>query len=383
MVSPIDMRLWKRNKVHYSLEELAPYLNSGGYGTVFFNWTSLLKTSRGERKEDSGFVVQVTDIGVTVRYAHNKVLVWARSLSSGKPVAGATVTIEAAGGIREKIGRTDASGLAVIDLAPGEMTVYARIHRDYHFELAVRVEQGADKAELFTRNTHRLWTSTTYGYINPSRAEEPVDRAMIFTDRGLYKPGEELALRGIHWVQRLSAFTPYAGDYTLALNDPRDGRLLWEAKGKATASGGFAHRFRLPEGLEPGSYSIKYSAQGGGFKGGVSFTIAQFRRLAFQVNSSVADRPFYLGDEASVEVKASYLAGGAMPEAAYQYYWTRKPSGFVPPGTRWKGFVFGPGVWEGEKYLSSGKGTLSPAGAVVLKESTDAQNATGSAYHRR
>ena len=370
----IDMSAWKRNKVHYSLEELAPYLNAGGYGTVFFNWTSLLKTSRGDRKEDSGFAVQVTDIGVTTRYAHNKALVWARSLSSGKPIADATVTVAA------KTARTDASGLAVIAFAPGEMAGYARANRDYSFELPVRVEKGADEAELFARNTHNLWTSTTYGYINPSFAEEPVDRAMIFTDRGLYKPGEELALRGIHWVQRLSEFTPYSGGYALTLNDPRDGRLLWEAKGEATASGGFAHRFKLPEGLEPGSYTIRYSA-GGRFTSGVSFTIAQFRRLAFQVESSVADRPFYMGDEASVEVKASYLAGGAMPEAAYQYYWTRKPAGFVPPGTRWKGYVFGPGAWEGEKYLSSGKGVLSPAGAVVLKESTGGQNATGSAYH--
>ncbi|GAB1483370.1 hypothetical protein MASR2M78_21860 [Treponema sp.] len=82
-----------------------------------------------------------------------------------------------------------------------------------------------------------------------------------------------------------------------------------------------------------------------------------------------------------MEVKASYLAGGAMPEASYQYYWTRKPAGYVPPGTRWKDYVFGPGTWEGEKHLSSGKGALSPAGSVILKENTDGQNASGSTYH--
>ena len=380
-LSPVDMGSWKRNKVRYTLEDLAPYLNSGGFGTVFFNWTSLLKTTRGDRKESSGFAVQVTDIGVTVRYAHNKALVWAHSLSTGKAIPGARVTIDAAAGIPAKTARTDDTGLAAIAFAPGELGRYIRANRGSGFELPVRVQKGADAAELFARNTQNIWTSTLYGYVSPAIVETPVDRAMIFTDRGLYKPGEEIALRGIHWVQSVSEFSPYAGDYTLTLKDPRDGRLLWEAKGRTTGSGGFAHRFQLPEGLEPGTYSIQYRAHGGGFSSGVAFTIAQFRRLAFQVDSSVADRPFYQGDEASVEVRASYLAGGAMPEASYQYYWTRKPAGFVPPGTRWNGYVFGPGAWEGEKYLSSGKGALSPAGAVVLKESTEGQNASGSAYH--
>lgn len=380
-LTPIDMSSWKRDKVRYTLEELSPYLNGEGFGTLFFNWTSIFKTKRGESKDASGFAVQVTDIGITVRYAHNKALIWAHSLSSGKPISGAKATIDSTAGIKEKTARTDASGLATIAFAPGELAEYIKANRDSYFELPVRVQKGSDEAELFARNTQNIWMSTLFGYMPPNYVETPVDRAMLFTDRGLYKSGEELALRGIHWVQNVSAYVPYEGEYSLTLEDPRDGRLLWEAKGRTTGSGGFAHRFRLPEGLEPGSYNIEYQAQGGTFSSGVAFTIAQFRRLAFQVNSSVVDRPFYQGDEASVEVTASYLAGGAMPQATYEYYWTRKPAGFVPPGTQWNGYVFGPGAWEGEKHLSSGQGTLSPAGSVVLKENTDGQNASGSTYH--
>ncbi len=112
----------------------------------------------------------------------------------------------------------------------------------------------------------------------------------------------------------------------------------------------------------------------------MSFTIAQFRKLAFQLTSKVADRPFTLGDDLSVAVEASYLAGGAMPGSAYSYYWTRRPEYFVPPGPEWKDHVFGPGTWEGEHTLGNGKGTLSAAGTVALSQSTASQNSSGSAY---
>ncbi|GAB1483369.1 hypothetical protein MASR2M78_21850 [Treponema sp.] len=227
----IDISSWKRNKVRYTLEDFAPHLNSAGFGTVFVNWISLFKTNRGNNKQASGFAVQVTDIGITVRYAHNKALIWAHSLSTGKPISGATASIDAAAGISTKTAKTDGSGLAIIDFVPGEMAKYKRANRESNFELAIRVQKGSDEAALFARNTQDIWTSTLYGYESPDAADIPVDRAIIFTDRGLYKSGEEIALRGIHWVQNVAGYLALLEGYSLTLKDPRDGRLLWETQG--------------------------------------------------------------------------------------------------------------------------------------------------------
>lgn len=378
----VDMGSWKKNQVHYVIEDLAPYLNDKGFGTVLFNWRAVYKnkwnTSPDTRKDC--FAVQVTDIGVTTRYAYNRVLVWANSLSTGEPIAGATVSVERMWGGSDFKATTDLNGLAVIELDPGQYrSIYNPTVRAYKADLHITVSKGDDTAELFANSTQNVWSSSLYGRSSPQRVEETQPRILMFTDRGLYKPGEELALRGIHWNQNLSEFDPYSGPYSIHLDDPRDGTRLWSEQGTTTESGGFAHRFTLPEGLEPGSYYLKYKA--GDNQASVAFTVAQFRRLSFQVESQVPERPFYLGDEVAVDVNASYMAGGAMPGAFYTYFWTRKPAGFTPPGTEWDKYVFGPGSWEGQRVLSNGKGSLSPSGHAQIKEKTDGQNASGSAYY--
>lgn len=371
-VRPVDMETWKPNKVRYTLFDMKPLMTKG-FGTGYFRSQWDWKEGTYNNREERQFAIQVTDIGVTTRYAYNRLVVWVNSLSTGKPLAGARVMWNEGSSLSAL---TDAQGLAVLDLAPH---TFPGNFGSQPYSMRISVTQGADRADVPVWNTQQSWTSTSYGHGSPDWIEEPQERSFLFTDRGLYKPGEVLALRGIHWTQTPGKFTPFTGDYRLVLTDPRSGDKLWETSGKATASGGFAHKFTLPGDLEPATYYIGYHV-GGQQVGGVDFTVAQFRRLAFQVNSRVADRPFTLGDEASVTVEASYLAGGAMPGSGYSYYWTRKPVAFVPPGPAWKNHVFGPGTWEGERTLSNGQGKLSGQGSVTLKETTSGQNSVGAAY---
>ncbi len=374
----LDISSWKRNKVHYGLEELKPYLNDSGFGTVYFNWNAEWTDEGKYRNAKDNFAVQVTDMGITTRYAYNRILIWVNSLSTGMPIAQAKVSLSDKAGKTKKTAQTDAAGLASFSLEPGEFLA-AFTSKDNDYDIHATVEKGKDRADMSLGNTHNAWESSILNHSRPNRVEAPRDRVFIFTDRGLYKGGEELALRGIHWIQNPRGFAPFTGNYELKLFDPRNGSLIWNEKAKASISGGFAHRFKLPKGLEPGSYRIQYFLAGEE-TGGVDFTISQFRRLAFQVGSAVPQREFYQGDEASVEVKASYLAGGAMSGASYSYYWTRKPQSFVPPGTQWKEYVFGPREWEGDHTLSSGKGSLSASGSITIKEKTEGQIASGSAY---
>jgi alpha-2-macroglobulin len=379
----VDASAWKPNRVHYEVEDLKPFMNKDGFGSALFSWTAKTSSDWGTHEEGESFAVQVTDIGITTRVAYNRVLVWANSLSTGKPVAGARAYLIGTGGPTGKEAKTDAAGFASIEIGDGEFErLFHTQYDDYY--LVAAVEKGSDISELPVYNSHNSWTSTSYSHSNPIAVTRVGNRVMLFTDRGLYKGGEELALRGIHWKQNVSGYSPYSGDYRLNLNDPRTGELLWSKAGRTTESGGLAERFVLPSGLEPGEYRIEYSFDGMSEYDdpfNASFTIAAFRRLAFQVKSAVPERVFYSGDDAAVDVTASYLAGGAMGGAGYQYYWTASPTAFKPAGTVWKDFVFGPGTWEGERRLDSGEGKLSPSGSAALKVKTGLQDSDGSSYN--
>lgn len=381
-LKPASQAGWRANKTNYNLVDLKPWLGRNGLGTVYFKWRADYGQG-GEADSSSGtFAVQVTDLGISTRYAYNRVLVWVNSLKTGRPVADAAVVVAGPHGGEFK-GRTDGGGLAAVELPPGAFAQY--FNKNYGYDLRISASKDGDRCDLRASDTHYSWTASSYGSIGPDRAERPRERLFMFTDRGLYKPGEEIALRGIHWTQTIQGFKPREGEYQLALTDPRDNSTLWSATGRTSMSGGFAQRLKLPAKLEPGSYSFRYIAPNEATGkteeiDSVSFTIAQFRRLNFQVSSAVPERSFTMGDDLTVQVKASYLAGGAMPEAPASWYWTRKPTAFMPPGPEWKNYVFGPGNWEGEHNLTSGKGRLSGGGELSLREKSVGQNAAGSAY---
>jgi len=372
--TPVAMSSWKPNKIRYTVVDFK-HLLKNGFGTAYFR--SAWELTRENRKDESStqFAIQVTDIGISTRYAYNRLLVWTTSLTTGKPIPGAKVewNIDQVG---HPVANTDTDGLAVFTIKSGD---FKRIFGTRPYRMTVTVTKGFDRSDMQVFDSQPEYTETTYGHGSPDTVESPLDRLFLFTDRGLYKLGETLALRGIHWIQDPQGFTSYKGPYQLQLIDPRSGKTLWSHGGKTSESGGMAETMTLPQTLEPAEYSIRYEARGRKV-GAVSFTVAQFRRLAFQVNSHVADRKFFLGDTASVTVSAAYLAGGSMPKSGYTSYWTRKPMPFSPPGPAWSSFVFGPGTWEGERTLSNGQGSLDSQGSVTLQTKTSGQESVGSAY---
>jgi len=361
--------------------DLAPHLNDDRRGTVFLDYRMRLdpdQVDRGRQWREGSVAVQVTDLGLTVRAAHNRILVWVNRLSDGRPVAEADVMVFNLHG-RSYRARTDASGLAAVELAPG---VFAATFHDRSGtrtdSIHVRAEKDGDLAEMRVRNTQASYAFGVYNVVNPEYAGDPVDRIHLFTDRGLYKPGEELAMRGIHWRQDPDGFESYRGPYRVRIIDDLSGKRIWSAEGDLTESGGFAQRLRLPEDLEPGYYQIVYEAGGG--RQYSAFRIAAFRRVAFQVDSRIVDKAYYHGDSVEASVEASYLAGGAMPSAAYHYYWTRRPIRYRPPGPQWSGWEFGTSDWAAEQTLSSGDGRLSGSGSARIAEGTLDHEVTGKAY---
>jgi hypothetical protein len=384
---PLDISRWKPNRVNYAVMDLKKFLNPQGFGTVYFSLDAR-PAEYGNDDEKRAFAIQVTDLGITTRVAYNNVLVWVHSLSGGLPVEGASVELGTDSDRPLLSGRTDEAGFVSFPLRAGQFAqLFGADERSYN--LVVSASKNGDRADLKVEDSVNSYNSTVLSHETVTRAQTPVSRILAFSDRGLYKPGEELALRGIHWIQGPEGFSPYAGDYSLELKDPRSGKLLWSTSASTSENGGFSARFKLPKDIEPGDYFIAYRHGGPashvgwneeGAKTGVYFTVALFRKLSFQVKASVPDRPYYAGDEAAASVEASYLGGGSMAGAGYSYYWTRKPTPFAPPGPEWRDYIFGPGTWEGEHNLTNGKGGLNPAGQAQISVATADQNAMGAAY---
>ena len=376
-LEPYDFSYQEPNTKHFRVLDLSPWLNADGFGFVGLGWNFSAPDSNGTRRSwrQTNLQLQVTDLGVTTRYAFNRIVVWVKSLSSGEAVADAAVTV--GHGFRPVLeGLTDGDGVVRFDLEPGQYRALFVEGREDRIQISVR--HGSDRVAFRPNRSHNTYPFGIWNVGGPHRAEAPRMETFLFTDRGLYQPGETVTFRGIDRTYTPGGYEIFEGPYTLEVRENRwDGEVLTRLSGETTDSGGLFGEIALPETLEPGSYVMEYARQT--MRTGRTFQVAHFERAAFDVAVAAPERSLFLGEAIGMTVRSRYLAGGSLAGQPYTYFWQRAPAHYAPPGARWRGWIFGPEEFGWGTVLSRGEGVLSAAGAATSSQITDANVPVGRA----
>jgi len=340
----------------------------GGKGWITFEADVNLWNRHSEKtyKRENNVTVQVTDLGVTVRYGINKIVAFVTRLSDGSPVEGAEVYWFNRGretDLNQMIsdamvsGKTNESGLAVIDT---ELKTV-----DYP---AILVIKDDDKV-AFSPDSHSPWRNGIYNTSTYRTADISEQYTFLFCDRGLYKPGETISYRGIDRDLLFGEYTPNVGNFTISLKEDSwyKPKVIATQYGTTSESGGFYGTFVIPEDVEPGNYKIEYSRSSGKTSKSIPVNIAFFERLKFQSSIAIPNVPLTTGDSVSGTLTASYLAGGALSGADYSSSWISEPWYFSSDDVEFKGFRFGPiDSNGGRKNISNENGILSADGEAKL-----------------
>ncbi|MDR1411470.1 MAG: alpha-2-macroglobulin, partial [Spirochaetaceae bacterium] len=398
----------KPNVRYFEEIELAPYLNTAKRGFVtFLAELKLLtgKKTRGDetRTQTNRLNIQVTDLGLTVRYGFNKTVVLVTKLSTGEPVENASVKLYAPWDVEttfesdidslDSFGSafTGRDGLAVINTPAGllrEKTFPSREGGSLPYILA---EKDGDRA-IFNPSSHNNWAFDVVSR-SPRTAEEISAATFMFSDRGLYKPGETLTFRGVDRSQILGMYSIYQGDYTVALEEDRyNGETVASLSGTASESGGFYGSLSVPGDAAPGAYRLVYrrndpredsrSANRNRISANVPVTVAFFERLKFQASLSAPPSEPVSGSDINLSLRASYLSGGSLSGASWEGDWYKEAGGFNPRTRETSGYVFGPRrAYDGKRRIASEKGALSGEGTAGLAQKTgDGSDIQGAPY---
>jgi uncharacterized protein YfaS (alpha-2-macroglobulin family) len=401
----INMTPGKINEKYFEEIDLSPYLNPQGRGFVSFSANLQLMSSR--MLDDGSYVaakpyesnnsmnIQVTDLGLTVRYGFNKATVLVTSLSTGKPVEGAQVRLlptRPLGGVVNLSdvsdfgnAATDKNGLAVIPMDAGVLRSNTPTSGSYYeYYPSVLAEKGGDQAifQPYTHNNWRFGIDST----EPHRAEEITALTFMFSDRGLYKPGEVLTFRGVDRSKVLGMYTIYQGEYNVGLEENKyQPQQIANIVGSTTDSGSFHGSINIPDDLKPGSYRLVYRRKVSlnredDIIANVPITVAFFERLKFQAVLSAPAAPVIIGDDINLNLRATYLSGGSLAGASWESAWTQEMTTFNPRRVDTKGYKFGPRyAWDSRRYIASEKGSLSGQGTATLTQKTSG-GVTGAAY---
>lgn len=364
------------------------------YKTYETNWRTE-EISEVTRNSDRNQIIQVTDLGITVRYGYNQAAVLVTSLETGKPVPNAKITAymtddiytakEYASLIQnpdkyQNIGTatTDSTGLGTVEFKEG---VIAKL--DYSKNLFIQVKTDDDCA-IFEPTGHNRWNSSVRSLENPRYGETEKQYAFVFTDRGLYRPGETVTFRVIDRNLKKGIYTPYANkSYSVALTDPWwwDATEYQKKDGKTSANGTTWGSFKIPEDMEPGQYCISYK-HGSDIIQRCYIQVQYFESAKFEVSSSISEKTYYTGDELTATVTANYLGGGSMGESTYTSYWTRSPKRFSLSDKEFSGMSFGPieGYYDGRTSLDDASGKLDGTGSTKVSQITGGEKVKGIPY---
>lgn len=344
-------------------------------------------------------IVQVTNLGISVKDSPLNTLIFVTRLDNGEPVGGATVSIVRRDNTVHWSGTTDANGVAI---APN--TRLREPNNWWQLSFIVTAEKDGDVAYVASDWNEGIqpWD---FGSSYDLDQAEPLLRGSVFTDRGVYRLGEEVHFKAIlrqnapDGVHLLPAGTPVL----ISVRDTQD-RLVDERVVKVTQWSSAEWTMTLPAEGNLGNYSIRVIHESDrpqkkapeelepwqrgrpGLDDYVpyhksvtgSFLVAAYRRPDFRVDVTLKSETAMAGDPIEAHVSARYLFGAPMGERPVTWRYSYSRSWGVPaavtgkfPADRW---VFVGSDERDERRFGDRKREetkLQPGGQLSLSLDTD------------
>ncbi|MEO7330308.1 MAG: MG2 domain-containing protein, partial [Minicystis sp.] len=279
--------------------------------------------TRYARTANRAAIAQVTDLAISAKISTKGSLVWITHLSNAAPVDGASVKIAIPHAGAPQVFKTDANGFVSI---PASAFVPAT--------------SGVERAVIFAAAgddwTYRRVSDTLNGWRFGASVDLSADRpfGMLFTDRGIYRPGDTVRIKGIFREEaRSGSSTPQNRPVEITVNGP-DGESLQKLSPTLSPFGTLSVDVKVPDTGRLGSYSIQANVSGSPRDYpdvSSDFEVAEYRAAEFKV-SVQSDKPSYIrGDKASWTGRGDYLFGAPMANADVRMQVTRNDTYFTPP----------------------------------------------------
>lgn len=324
--------------------DLGSLLSTTGTGLV---WAGVqpgqaIPQSRAVTQKPTSTIVQVTNLGLTVKDSPQSTLVFVTRLDNGDPVADARVSLINTANQTVWRGTTGRDGVAMAPALP-----LRDPQRWYEFAFIATAEKDGDFAYVGSDWNEGIMP---WDFGQPYQLWEATDilRGSVFTDRGVYRPGEQIHVKAIvrtdapTGVRLLPAGSKLdirivdshnvdVDRRTVAVNRWSSAEWTWTVPADGTLG---TYRIQArPAGSAPApGNDVSARPPGGDWLKQVwgSFLVAAYRRPDFRVDATLAADPPVAGAMLHATLDARYLFGSAMARRPVRWSVTRQPAFSVP-----------------------------------------------------
>ncbi|MBK5258401.1 MAG: Ig-like domain-containing protein [Thermoanaerobaculia bacterium] len=370
--------------------DIAPAIGSDNKGLL---WAAMkpanpIAKSRLNDPSTRASIVQATNLGISVKDSPLNTLVLVTRLDDGAPVAAANVTIRTVDNKVFWSGTTDAHGIAIAEgtrlrikkrdkpqkpAAPNMMQEdqsdyeWWRVFNDLHF--VVTAEKDGDIAYVGSDWNEGITPWEFNANFTPDEAL-PLLRGTIFTDRGVYKLGEEVNAKLVVRSDTPTGMQllPSGTKISVALRDSQNKEI---AKKELSLNDWSSSewQFRVPADAPLGTWTMFARIEGQERQINGDFLVAAYRRPDFRVDVTLDAPTSIAGTNVTGRTAGRYLYGGAMANRDARWTWSKMPSWDVPQSIRER--------WPADRYTFLGWDDDRPSDRVTVTSEEPELDAQG------
>ncbi|MCS5540893.1 MAG: MG2 domain-containing protein, partial [Roseibacillus sp.] len=292
------------------------------------------------KKKATQVYMQLTDIGLAWKINKDSAFIYAYSCDTGQPLANVTLDVFGEDARALQSAQTNESGVALLPRTTTQRHLRASLGHD---SMIIDFDRSIPTVSMWRFPVNTEW--------DPQLPDKRT--ALLFTDRTLYRPGEEVHLKGI--VRRIennrSIFDTGKGAQ-LVIRDSSS-RILEERDITLSDKGSFDHSFTLPA-RTVGYFSLELlwpeeiaaaeemdswhtrNAHLNSARFIHNIAVQDFRRNAFETKAGFVNSGST--DKVTLSLKASYFQGQPVAEAAVEWFYRSREAGFYP--ARFRDYLF-------------------------------------------
>lgn len=257
----------------------------------------------------------VANANITLKTSKSEALIWLTDLETGKPLSG--VPIAAFDKYNNVLvqGNTDADGII-------------------YFEDVMNIDYARTLDSNVIAYTSERWGSGVspgeFGVWMDYYREENKPVVYVYTDRPIYRPGQEVSFKGIlRYDDDLDYSLP--DNKFVFVNIENRGETIYSEQLYLNEYGSFSGQFELAEDTSLGNYRLEVILR----KlqdpiTSLDFSVGEYRKPEFYFNLTASDSNVLVGDEFTVFLDADYYSGGKVGNAEIDWIVQAAPYYFQP-----------------------------------------------------
>ncbi len=367
-------RKYRNTKIRFPIE-LKEALGDRNSGLIFIQFDNLGQYGGNPDFRYLKAFCEVGDLGITWKYAPENNLIWITSLSNTKPVTNARVQFRDNNNNILSTGYTDAQGF--VELPGWAELKIAQQRQTYEYEDEYEMESYSYYYEpkfwitVSKENDVAVYSNQWNFGIDPwrfnidynwsIRAEEY--GCYIFTEKGLYKNGETVHIKGmLRKKKRGEWILPALSRVIFSVRSSRDEVIVNDTI-PVNQFGAFFYDIDLKDNAPTGLYSINVYLPNKEYSFYHSFRVEAYRPAEFETKAYAEKDTFIAGEQFKGKIEGRYLFG--MPMVGAEANWAIYKDYYYVNYSQYRGynFTYAP---EEERWgaVGSGKGKLNAQGML-------------------